>query len=123
MPPGSDRRFPRTARLTRPQDFQQVFAGRVKSSDKNLMIAAILNPGPRARLGLAISKKVSPRAVIRNRLKRVIRECFRHEQAQLGNVDFVVVGRPGLHRLSADKLRASLHYHWRLLSRRLCENS
>jgi ribonuclease P protein component len=88
-----------------------------------MLVAAIPNKEHRPRLGLAISRKVSPRAHVRNRLKRVIRDCFRHEQCQLGALDFVVVGRPGLPELSAEKLRASLVYHWKKLSQRLCEAS
>lgn len=69
------------------------------------------------RLGLAISRKVSPRAVQRNRIKRLIRECFRHLQAELGQLDFVVIGRHGLAQLPPAQLNQILERHWKRLSR------
>jgi ribonuclease P protein component len=47
-------------------------------------------PGGKARLGLAITKRVAPRAVDRNRVKRVVREVFRHAAPQLRGVDVVI---------------------------------
>jgi ribonuclease P protein component len=48
---------------------------------------------PGARLGLAISKRSAPRAVDRNRIKRLIRESFRAHKAALPSVDLVVMCR------------------------------
>jgi ribonuclease P protein component len=72
---------------------------------------------------MAISRKVSPRATVRNRIKRIIRDTFRHAQGQLANLDFVVIGRPGLGKLPAEELRASLQFHWKKLSQQACEKS
>jgi ribonuclease P protein component len=47
-------------------------------------------PAGPPRLGILISRKHAPRAVDRNRIKRSIREAFRHEQAQLGSIDLLV---------------------------------
>ncbi len=43
-----------------------------------------------ARLGMLISRKHSARAVVRNRIKRCIREAFRLEQERLGALDVLV---------------------------------
>ena len=43
-----------------------------------------------ARLGMLISRKHAARAVVRNRLKRCIREAFRLEQDHLGPLDVLV---------------------------------
>lgn len=43
-----------------------------------------------ARLGLLISRRHAPRAVVRNRIKRCIREAFRLEQERLGSIDVLV---------------------------------
>lgn len=53
-----------------------------------------------ARLGLIVPKRVFPRAVDRNRMKRVLRELFRAQQGRLGNRDILI-------RLSASKVALS----------------
>ena len=47
-----------------------------------------------ARLGLAVSKRVARRATVRNQLKRLLRETFRHHRALLPALDFVVLLKP-----------------------------
>lgn len=42
------------------------------------------------RLGLVIGRKLARRAILRNRIKRVIRESFRLSQGRLGGLDIVV---------------------------------
>ena len=74
----------------------------------------------RCRLGITVSRKVGG-AVVRNRVKRRIREWFRVERGSLGSgVDWVVIARPPaaglareaaedeLSRLSRTALRAGL---------------
>jgi ribonuclease P protein component len=52
------------------------------------------NGGP-ARLGLTVSRKVG-RAVTRNRVKRLVREFFRLNQACFGaGVDISIISKPG----------------------------
>lgn len=46
-----------------------------------------------ARLGLIVGRKAASRAVIRNSLKRLVRESFRLQQAELGALDLVVQAR------------------------------
>jgi len=46
------------------------------------------------RIGITVSRKVGG-AVVRNRVKRWIRECYRRRQPEFpGHVDVVVVARP-----------------------------
>ncbi len=50
----------------------------------------IAQPGEAsARLGLVIAKRFAPHAVTRNTIKRVLREAFRHQAAQLPARDYV----------------------------------
>jgi len=42
------------------------------------------------RLALVVSKRFAPRAVTRNRIRRLIREAFRLQQVGLGGSDCVV---------------------------------
>jgi ribonuclease P protein component len=69
--------------------------------------------GHQARLGLAIAKKLLPRAVDRNRIKRIVRESFRLHQLQ--EYDFVVLARRDTGTATNDQLFLSLKHHWNRL--------
>ncbi len=69
-----------------------------------------------ARMGMAISKKVLRRAVDRNRVKRLMRESFRHNAARLPAVDVVLsLSQRNRMRDEASLLRA-LEKTWATLS-------
>lgn len=65
---------------------------------------------------MAISRKRVPKAVCRNRIKRVIRDSFRHHRRELGDLDVVVLSCPGLSRMENAELRRTLAGHWRHLA-------
>ena len=60
-----------------------------------------------ARLGLAVSRKVDPHAVGRNRIKRVLRDSFRRTRQQLPSGAYVVVARPAAAHVDGAALRAA----------------
>ncbi|MGH8083714.1 MAG: ribonuclease P protein component [Lysobacter sp.] len=100
-------RFPRTARVRAGSDFDRIFKhGRrvalpVLALHWQTPSSEQPDTGPRGpRLGLAVSRKVDPNAVGRNRIKRVLRETFRHHRTALADGDYVVVARVGAARLS-----------------------
>jgi ribonuclease P protein component len=109
--------FPRRARMTGQQAFASVFAQPVKSSDRYFTVLARSNGLAYPRLGLAISRKVARSAVARNRIKRIVRESFRHRQSQLSGLDWVVMGRAGLTEQENAILLTSLQRHWQRLAR------
>ena len=49
------------------------------------------NSHPQARLGIVVAKRNVRLAVARNRIKRLVRETFRHQQQRLNGLDIVVV--------------------------------
>ncbi len=110
--------FPTQARLRHKREFQRVFARPLKSSDACFTVLAMPNDVRRPRLGLAISRKAARSAVARNRIKRTVRESFRHSQGELPGLDFVVMARPGLDTKDTARMRASLKMHWSRLSKR-----
>lgn len=90
-------RFGPEARLGGRKDYQRVFSDGRKHVGRHLILWSAVNDAPQngARLGLSVSAKVG-NAVLRNRLKRLVRESFRLNRALLvGGRDLVVYLRPG----------------------------
>jgi len=70
------------------------------------------NGGQGPRLGLAIGAKVIGNAVARNKLRRIIRESFRHAQHRLPAVDLIVGARSAARGAPATRIRESLDGLW-----------
>ena len=85
--------FPRDARLRRPADFAALRTNSGRAGGRCFHMRYRGNELGHARLGLAISKRVSKRAVERNRIKRLLRESFRRVRHQLPAVDLMVMAR------------------------------
>ncbi|KQY49289.1 ribonuclease P protein component [Lysobacter sp. Root494] len=107
-------RFPRTARVRARADFDRIFEHGRRQATPRLAVHWHASDVP-ARLGLAVSRKVDPNAVGRNRIKRALREVFRHHRLQLATGDYVVVARPS----ARDATREQLERHFLDVLRRL----
>lgn len=111
--------FARRQRLLTASDFQGVFRqARYKVSSRTLLVLAIENGTARARLGLVVGKKHLKQAVQRNRVKRLIRESFRHHQQSLSGLDIVVLVRGNLSSEDSARIRQSIDTLWHDLIRR-----
>ncbi len=108
-----DQRLRKNQRLLKPAEFQRVFDSARRSRDRYFTILTRDSDHPTARLGLAVSKKTDRRAVVRNRIKRIIRESFR--RAELTGDDFVVISRPAAAGAEGVRLLSSLRKHWQTL--------
>ena len=87
-------RFPRTARVRAKAEFSAVFDRGRRTAEPRMALHWLADAAP-ARLGLAVSRKVDPHAVGRNRIKRSLREAFRHLRGRLPGGAYVVVARSG----------------------------
>ena len=94
MPTVVDTGLPPSARVRARAEFDRVFAQGRRTSDPILSLHWLRDDAP-ARLGLAVSRKVDPHAVGRNRIKRVLRAQFRGVRAQLAPGAYVLVARGG----------------------------
>ncbi|MBI5782519.1 MAG: ribonuclease P protein component [Gammaproteobacteria bacterium] len=95
-----------------PAEFTATLKSTWRERDDFFGVYAIPNPYPYGRLGLVVSRKASPRAVVRNRIKRQVREAFRRYQEKLGGLDIVVVAGAKAGTAPATVLRASLQQLW-----------
>ena len=77
-------------RLHTAAEFSAVFSHRRVLRGERFDLHYRPNEGGGARLGLVIAKKLARRAVLRNLLKRVGREAFRHARAELPAFDLVL---------------------------------
>jgi len=114
--------LPKTLRLLAPRDFGAVMKYGLRSRDEYFSIAARPNGLRHPRLGLAISRRSAAAAVMRNRLKRQVRESFRHACGDLASVDLVVTAQPAAARAPGELLRASLQRHWDRISKQCNES-
>ena len=105
-------RFSRDNRLLDAAAFGRVFKKASRSRDKFFTVLCRQNNEDVARLGLAISRKHCRRATTRNRVKRLIRESFRQQQALLRGLDIVVVSQPAAASASNRQVVESLEVHW-----------
>ncbi len=98
--------------------YGRVFAKAKRSKDGLFTVLYRKNGEQHGRLGLAVSKKNCRLACRRNRIKRIIRESFRHHQASLVGIDIVVLNQSATSQADNRLLRQSLEAHWR----RCCAN-
>ncbi|GAA5002101.1 ribonuclease P protein component [Lysobacter lycopersici] len=85
-------------------DFARVFETGRRVAAPALALHWLASEQP--RLGIAVSRKVDPNAVGRNRIKRALREAFRNLRPQLAPADFVLVARTPATTLDNAALRS-----------------
>jgi ribonuclease P protein component len=82
--------LPRTARLVQREQYAAALATGPARTRRYFTLFVRPNGLPMARLGIIASKRIAPRAVDRNRAKRVVREAFRRVRHGLAGRDIVV---------------------------------
>ncbi|MBF0379649.1 MAG: ribonuclease P protein component [Magnetococcales bacterium] len=107
---GVGNKFPKSARILTSAGYRHVTGRNTKKSvSPHFLLFVLLNKGGKEpRLGMTVSKKVG-NAVVRNRIKRVVREFFRQNRSLLtSSFDCVVIARPRAGKTSGAELTKSL---------------
>ena len=110
--------FPKTNRVVDKKDYARIFSEAERIPSNHLILLYCGNSLPNCRLGLAISKKHLAKAVERNRIKRQIREFFRHHQTEYEGLDIMFISRPATSGADNPMLRRSLEGLWKKLGER-----
>jgi ribonuclease P protein component len=97
--------FPKTHRLRTAAEFKVVYDAKCSVAEAALVVYFLPNPRGHPRLGLSVSRKFG-NAVHRNRMKRLLREAFRHLQYELPTGDIICVARRTDKPLSLDDAKA-----------------
>ena len=106
--PGEKReryRFPRASRLSRAAEFKLVKQAGKSWTGRHLVLGVLAQEDEeRARVGIVTTRKVGM-AVVRNRIRRRIREVFRlHQFDLISGVWLVTVARPSAAKASFQEL-------------------
>jgi len=81
----------RRERVLEPAEFRAIFAARARASDGHLVVYARPNGRGVTRLGLSVGRRCGG-AVVRTRIRRLLREAFRRARASLPRgYDIVIV--------------------------------
>ncbi|MBF0359222.1 MAG: ribonuclease P protein component [Magnetococcales bacterium] len=105
----SKQKFTKSARILNSADYRRITGpGRKSVSPHFLLFVLVGTDGSEPRLGMTVSKKVG-NAVVRNRIKRTIREFFRKNRFRLDpSFECVVIARPRAGKSSSAELTISL---------------
>ena len=110
--------FARRQRLLNAAAFDAVYARRQRFGDDCFTVNTAPNTLGHARLGLSIGARAAGNSVNRNRVKRLVRESFRHAAITLPAVDLVVGARNGARTAHNAQLRESLNGLWKKIRER-----
>lgn len=99
---------PRTRVLRERAAFEAALKSGARLTSRNFVMRVHPNALTHARLGIIAARKAAPRAVDRNRGKRLIREAFRTAVDRLGGVDVTVQLKNDLRRDEPAAVRGEL---------------
>ena len=86
--------------------FREAFAQKKRWVGRFMVLWVRTGEGASSRLGVVTSKKVSRRAVDRNRARRILRELFRQHRSNFcGDDDVVIIARRKILDASYDEVK------------------
>lgn len=101
-----DHTWPKHARLLRRADFVATQSGH-RLSSRDLVVRYCPARGAGPRIGLTVSRKVG-NAVVRNQVKRWLRESLRQRKGEIPPMDVVVIARNSAARADFWRLDAQI---------------
>lgn len=106
--------YPRSVRLRKRVEFLRVQRGGARKRLRHLVVCWHRG-GEGARFGLTVSRKVGS-AVVRNRVKRRLRDAIRRHRTEVEGVDVVFIALPSAAMADYQALLADVHRALRTIS-------
>jgi ribonuclease P protein component len=106
-------RLTREERLYKQDDYRRVFQSKTRCWEDGFLVVALPSALDQARLGISAPRRYIAKAADRNRIKRIIRESFRHHKHQLIGWDVIASAGKGALFLTNKQIFDSLEKHWR----------
>jgi ribonuclease P protein component len=100
-------RLRKAARVRRRREFLAIQEQGRRLYARELVVLSLPGSAGHPRIGITVSSRVG-NAVVRNRIKRWVREAFRAMAAELPAVDLLVIARSGAERLGSSGARVAL---------------
>ena len=101
-------KFPRQERLTKTREYQEVYRKGTRWVGRAFVCYVVQRQGQGRRFGMAVSRRVGG-AVVRNRVKRYIRETYRTQREHLiDDFSMVVVARHAAASMSYGECEAAI---------------
>ncbi|MED3720533.1 ribonuclease P protein component [Geobacillus stearothermophilus] len=96
-------------RIKKNEEFQEVFQQGVSVANRQFVVYTLDRPEqPYFRIGLSVSKKLG-KAVVRNRIKRYIRQCFLELKEEVApGKDYVIIARQPAAEMGYAEVKKSL---------------
>ena len=100
-------------RLKKNEDFRRIYKKKRSMANKLLIIYILENKYEYNRIGFTVSKKVG-KSVIRNRVKRILRESYRlNEEKILQGYDIIIVARNTASKASYKEIESAMLHLFR----------
>lgn len=100
----------KTARLIRTQDFQRVFRSHLSFRTPLILAKVKENTLDHPRFGIIVANKISKKAVVRNRIKRRIRDIIEKKYADFSKkIDIIFYVQPLIKEASYLQIQESLY--------------
>jgi len=97
--------------LKKENEFKSVFQKGDVFGNKAFVIYYLKNDYKENRLGIIVSKKVSKRAVVRNKIKRRTKEAYRHnEDSFIKGYDIILIAKESITMVAFSSLEKSLNH-------------
>lgn len=103
-----DKRLSKKQILHRSKDFERLLKGGKRVRFESFDVVYGSNDFGYSRVGYIVSKKISKKAVVRNRVKRLFREYFRYNKSLFGSKDIIFICKRNISTWKPDTIEKSI---------------